>query len=150
MLICSCFDAGRSFDFIPITIRVTISRNLGYICLIIATRAMVRFATNCCTSGSDIFRPFGRVIMAECRLHRLLATLADNRIRTSGIDIICRYIYSGINFGLCAGFNLKPSGIRSTRLATIFSVFDINNITGFQGECHRFLGNGSRNCILGC
>ena len=65
MLICSCFDAGRSFDFIPITVRVTICRNLGYVCLIIATRAMVRFATNFCTCGSDIYCPFNRIIVSE-------------------------------------------------------------------------------------
>ena len=65
VFVCSRFGTSGHFDFIPITIRVTICGNFRYVCFITTSRTMMRFATNCCTSGCKISCPFGTVIVTE-------------------------------------------------------------------------------------
>ena len=61
----SCCGTSRCFGFVPITITVSVCRNLGNVCLIITTSAVMRFATNCGTGRSNVFRPLGLIIVTE-------------------------------------------------------------------------------------
>ena len=65
MLVRTGCGTGRCFDFVPITVAVSICRHFGYIRLIVATSTVVGFATNRRTGGFYISCPLGFVIVSE-------------------------------------------------------------------------------------